>query len=216
VPAEAPTIPPPSVAPPENVAEILRRHGNELAPRLSRRGAEAALSRGRLAPAFTRSTGSTALACCSRERAPMEASSPAGASPSCSPTARPMTSDDSWRRSCCRRLGEVSAYAGLSRSCGPLSRSMASREGRCVIRFSAPSITSRSSRCRRSADWARSPQPSISSPAAYRVGPRSCRRPVAPRGTRGAGGRSCRRAVGSQLLLDAAAQLGARHWRSLG
>ena len=28
--AEAPTVPPPSVIPPENVAEILRRHGNEL------------------------------------------------------------------------------------------------------------------------------------------------------------------------------------------
>lgn len=32
VPAEAPTVPPPSVGPPENVAEILRRHGNELLP----------------------------------------------------------------------------------------------------------------------------------------------------------------------------------------
>jgi mannose-6-phosphate isomerase-like protein (cupin superfamily) len=32
VPAEAPTVPPPSVLPPENVAEILRRHGNELLP----------------------------------------------------------------------------------------------------------------------------------------------------------------------------------------
>ena len=30
VPAEAPTVPPPGVGPPENVAEILRRHGNEL------------------------------------------------------------------------------------------------------------------------------------------------------------------------------------------
>ena len=30
VPAEAPTVPPPNVVPPENVAEILRRHGNEL------------------------------------------------------------------------------------------------------------------------------------------------------------------------------------------
>ena len=30
VPAETPTVPPPSVAPPENVAEILLRHGNEL------------------------------------------------------------------------------------------------------------------------------------------------------------------------------------------
>ena len=32
VPAEAPTVPPPSVVPPENVAEIVRRHGNELLP----------------------------------------------------------------------------------------------------------------------------------------------------------------------------------------
>jgi mannose-6-phosphate isomerase-like protein (cupin superfamily) len=32
VPAEAPTAPPPSILPPENVAEILRRHGNELLP----------------------------------------------------------------------------------------------------------------------------------------------------------------------------------------
>ena len=32
VPAERPTVPPPSVLPPENVAEILRRHGNELLP----------------------------------------------------------------------------------------------------------------------------------------------------------------------------------------
>jgi mannose-6-phosphate isomerase-like protein (cupin superfamily) len=30
VPAEAPTVPPPSVLPPENVAEIIRRHGNEV------------------------------------------------------------------------------------------------------------------------------------------------------------------------------------------
>ena len=30
VPAAMPTVPPPSVRPPENVAEILRRHGNEL------------------------------------------------------------------------------------------------------------------------------------------------------------------------------------------
>lgn len=30
VPAETPTLPPPSVGPPKNVAEILRRHGNEL------------------------------------------------------------------------------------------------------------------------------------------------------------------------------------------
>ena len=30
VPAETPTVPPPSAAPPENVAEILRRYGNEL------------------------------------------------------------------------------------------------------------------------------------------------------------------------------------------
>jgi hypothetical protein len=32
VPAEAPTVPPPSVAPPENVAEIIRRYGNECSP----------------------------------------------------------------------------------------------------------------------------------------------------------------------------------------
>jgi mannose-6-phosphate isomerase-like protein (cupin superfamily) len=32
VPAEMPTVPPPSVLPPENVAEIVRRHGNELLP----------------------------------------------------------------------------------------------------------------------------------------------------------------------------------------
>jgi quercetin dioxygenase-like cupin family protein len=32
VPAAAPTVPPPSVVPPENVAEIVRRHGNELLP----------------------------------------------------------------------------------------------------------------------------------------------------------------------------------------
>jgi mannose-6-phosphate isomerase-like protein (cupin superfamily) len=32
VPAEAPTVPPPSVLPPENVAEIVLRHGNELLP----------------------------------------------------------------------------------------------------------------------------------------------------------------------------------------
>jgi hypothetical protein len=32
VPAEAPTVPPPSIAPPEDVAEILLRHGNELLP----------------------------------------------------------------------------------------------------------------------------------------------------------------------------------------
>jgi len=30
VPAAVPSVPPPSVRPPENVAEILRRHGNEL------------------------------------------------------------------------------------------------------------------------------------------------------------------------------------------
>jgi mannose-6-phosphate isomerase-like protein (cupin superfamily) len=30
LPAEAPTVPPPSVVPPENIAEILRRHGNEV------------------------------------------------------------------------------------------------------------------------------------------------------------------------------------------
>jgi hypothetical protein len=30
VPAEAPTVPPPSVRPPENVADIIRRHGNEV------------------------------------------------------------------------------------------------------------------------------------------------------------------------------------------
>jgi mannose-6-phosphate isomerase-like protein (cupin superfamily) len=32
VPAETPTVPPPSVLPPENVAEIVLRHGNELLP----------------------------------------------------------------------------------------------------------------------------------------------------------------------------------------
>jgi mannose-6-phosphate isomerase-like protein (cupin superfamily) len=32
VPAEAPTVPPPSVLPPENAAEIVLRHGNELLP----------------------------------------------------------------------------------------------------------------------------------------------------------------------------------------
>ena len=32
VPAEAPTVPPPSVVPPENIAEIVRRYGNELLP----------------------------------------------------------------------------------------------------------------------------------------------------------------------------------------
>jgi hypothetical protein len=32
VPAEAPTVPPPSVVPPEDVAEIVRRHGNEVLP----------------------------------------------------------------------------------------------------------------------------------------------------------------------------------------
>jgi len=32
VPAEAPTVPPPSVVPPDTVAEIVRRHGNELLP----------------------------------------------------------------------------------------------------------------------------------------------------------------------------------------
>ena len=31
-PAEAPTVPPPSVIPPENVAELLLRHGNEMLP----------------------------------------------------------------------------------------------------------------------------------------------------------------------------------------
>jgi quercetin dioxygenase-like cupin family protein len=30
VPAEAPTVPPPSVVPPEDAAEIVRRHGNEV------------------------------------------------------------------------------------------------------------------------------------------------------------------------------------------
>jgi mannose-6-phosphate isomerase-like protein (cupin superfamily) len=30
VPADTPTVPPPSVLPPENVAEIIRRHGNEV------------------------------------------------------------------------------------------------------------------------------------------------------------------------------------------
>ena len=32
VPAQAPTVPPPTVLPPENVAEIVLRHGNELLP----------------------------------------------------------------------------------------------------------------------------------------------------------------------------------------
>ena len=32
VPAEAPTVPPPSVLPPENAAEIVLRHGMELLP----------------------------------------------------------------------------------------------------------------------------------------------------------------------------------------
>ena len=32
VPAETPTVPPPSVAPPEDAAEIVRRHGMELLP----------------------------------------------------------------------------------------------------------------------------------------------------------------------------------------
>ena len=32
VPAETPTVPPPSVLPPENAAEIVLRHGNELLP----------------------------------------------------------------------------------------------------------------------------------------------------------------------------------------
>jgi hypothetical protein len=32
VPAEAQTVPPRSVVPPDNVAEIVRRHGNELLP----------------------------------------------------------------------------------------------------------------------------------------------------------------------------------------
>ena len=32
VPAETPTVPPPSVAPPEDIAEIVLRHGNELLP----------------------------------------------------------------------------------------------------------------------------------------------------------------------------------------
>jgi mannose-6-phosphate isomerase-like protein (cupin superfamily) len=32
VPAEAPTVPPPSVVPPEDIAEIVRRHGNEVLP----------------------------------------------------------------------------------------------------------------------------------------------------------------------------------------
>ncbi len=32
VPAEAPTVPPPSIAPPADIAEIIRRHGNELLP----------------------------------------------------------------------------------------------------------------------------------------------------------------------------------------
>jgi mannose-6-phosphate isomerase-like protein (cupin superfamily) len=32
VPAEAPTVPPPSVLPPENIVDIVLRHGNELLP----------------------------------------------------------------------------------------------------------------------------------------------------------------------------------------
>jgi len=32
VPAQAPTVPPPSVVPPEDVAEIVQRHGNEVLP----------------------------------------------------------------------------------------------------------------------------------------------------------------------------------------
>ena len=32
VPAETPTVPPPSVLPPEDITEIVRRHGNELLP----------------------------------------------------------------------------------------------------------------------------------------------------------------------------------------
>jgi quercetin dioxygenase-like cupin family protein len=32
VPAEAPTVPPPTVVPPDNIAEIVRRHGNEVLP----------------------------------------------------------------------------------------------------------------------------------------------------------------------------------------
>jgi hypothetical protein len=32
VPAEAPTVPPASVVPPENMVEIVLRHGNELLP----------------------------------------------------------------------------------------------------------------------------------------------------------------------------------------
>jgi hypothetical protein len=32
VPAQAPTVPPPGVVPPENVAEIVLRRGNELLP----------------------------------------------------------------------------------------------------------------------------------------------------------------------------------------
>jgi hypothetical protein len=32
VPAETPTVPPAGVLPPENVVEVLRRHGNELLP----------------------------------------------------------------------------------------------------------------------------------------------------------------------------------------
>jgi hypothetical protein len=32
VPAEAATVPPPSVVPPEDIAEIILRHGNELLP----------------------------------------------------------------------------------------------------------------------------------------------------------------------------------------
>ena len=32
VPAETPTVPPPGVIPPEDVDEIVRRHGNEVLP----------------------------------------------------------------------------------------------------------------------------------------------------------------------------------------
>jgi mannose-6-phosphate isomerase-like protein (cupin superfamily) len=32
VPAELPTVPPPNVVPPENIAEILQRHGNDILP----------------------------------------------------------------------------------------------------------------------------------------------------------------------------------------
>jgi hypothetical protein len=49
VPAEAPTVPPPSVAPPEDVAEIVRRHGNEVLPVEPRRGGGGP-HRGRPAP----------------------------------------------------------------------------------------------------------------------------------------------------------------------